>query len=168
MWSNILGTVCLGAATLEPSASVDLLGAMLGGGASGPPGQRAAMPWNAFRAMMCNRTLSASVRLHKLRAEVVFLLVWGSVAWQLGPETIRTVVGAVVEMTRLMLHARRWEESWFDMHRRRESREHLAKAWGEGPALILGASVVGAVARLAARPACSAAHQRTRVGGTQH
>lgn len=85
---------------------------------SGAAGHRANMAWTkmwAIHSRMCNHTLSARARLHKLRAEILPGLMWGSAVWHLRPETIGTAAGTVVRMARLVLHARRQsEESWVD------------------------------------------------------
>ena len=84
LWSNIPGgSVRLGATTLEPVASMEFLGAVLCGEPSVQPGHRVDRAWKKFWALksqMCNRTLSARVRLQKLRAEIVPVLMWGSAA----------------------------------------------------------------------------------------
>lgn len=50
------------------------------------PVHRAVLAWTkswAMRRQMCNRTLSVRVRLQKLHAEIVRVLMWGSAAWHL-------------------------------------------------------------------------------------
>lgn len=126
---------------------------------------RASVGWLQTKLGRAQRSLDAPGlaelrvgRLKKLRAEVMPVLVWRSSAWHLRTETVNIAVGAVIRMSRLMMHARRRaEESRVSRHRRawRESRMELTKAWGSDPAIVVGASAVGVVARLAARPACS-------------
>lgn len=151
----------LGNIVLEPQVIIQLLGALLCGDANGPIGHRSPVAWKklwASSGQMCTRILSVSVRLRKLRSGILPVLLWGAVAWYMRLEGIITAVTEVTRMARRAMHARRAaEEKWLDCHRRRwrSAQAEISTAWGRHPAAVVVACAASAVAKLAARPACS-------------
>lgn len=106
----------------------------------------------------CAPSPLASARLRKFQAEILPVLLWGSVEWYLRPETTSIVVGSLVRMARIMMHGKcTVEESWLDWHRRtwRAAKAELTVAWGADANTSLVTCVVGGVSGMAARPGCS-------------
>lgn len=101
----------------------------------------------AGKSQMLTRTISIRVRLHKVRAEVLSVLVWGTVALHL--------LSMVTRCNNGLGETEKVESS---------GTAERDRTLGDDPALVAGARAFGTLATLASRPAGASPRMSTLCG----
>lgn len=154
---------------MHPTASMDLLGAILGGDRNTAITHRTTEAWVniwSFKQVLCPTTLNNKMKLQRMRTEVVPVLLSGGAAWHRKEDALRMAESAIIRTSRIILHLRKLEEElWVPWHERTRnlSKGGVANTWGCTPAGVVNTWGCTSAAAVAACAASMVARLATRV-----